>query len=205
MSKPSEQYKILDSLKVNPKCFFVLDDFTITDDIQVEMVARLSKEVTGIAEARFYQYGSQTNGTSYHIFILVSSNKVRFFTGSAYWETTAGKFDIYQKLKMVKKYANNITDVIVTKDDGTVVYSVNRTTLLNSSVYPFKLFGGTDTNATFEGLFYSFKVAQQGETIYDLVPAMRIADGELGLLNKVDGKFYENQGSGILERGEENA
>ena len=51
--------------------------------------------------------------------------------------------------------------------------------------------------------FYSMKIWTNGVALArDFVPALRTADGAVGLYDKVDEKFYENAGSGSFTRGD---
>jgi len=205
MSRSSEEYEVLNSLKINKQCFFLLDEFQIVEGIKIEMLAHIDKETTG-NQPYFWYMGVANDKTAIRVSARHPMNIYRFYICSGYWETLNNHVGTYKKRKVVVEWLpDGYAKTSVLEPDETSVFSVVNPTELVASSYPFCIFGNTSSIATFSGLFYSFKITQNGETIYDIVPAMRTTDGEFGLLNKVDGKFYENQGTGTLERGEENA
>ena len=55
--------------------------------------------------------------------------------------------------------------------------------------------GGTVTSTTTRFRLYSFTLINDSELVWDAVPCYRKSDGEIGLYNKVDGRFYENIGT----------
>ncbi len=208
MSRASKEYEVLDSLKVNQKCFFILDEFPISaTDIEVEIVAHIDKNTAGNTPELF-RAGLFADKTYIRVHSRHPMNTYRFFVGDIYWGSPqweyTGIVNTYKKQKVVVKLNPNGTATMsVLSPEENLLWTIAEETEFISSSSPFYIHGTAESNATFSGLFYSFKITQNGEIIYDIVPAMRTADGEFGLLNKVDGKFYENQGSGILERGED--
>lgn len=58
-----------------------------------------------------------------------------------------------------------------------------------------------DLVAQFNGKFYSCKARLNGELIREFVPCYRKSDGEVGLYDLVEGKFYQNSGTGTFSKG----
>ena len=203
MSKPTEQYEVLDSLKINPKCFFILDEVEFTSwDYSAEITVQIDEDLT--AGSSLFAYGSTASGTAisveclypkYNNFYFISGNKGAFGLG----------LGLNMLLNPVIERTSETSSTVTSYRDGNRVWWSNITSDFVPSKGEFSLFGTTEANRIFKGTFYNFTLTIEGETVYDIVPAKRNSDGELGLLNKVDGKFYENQGTGTLERGEENA
>lgn len=204
MSKPSEQYEVLDSLKINPKCYFILDETEfLTWDYSASITVDADDSLTG--EPWLFRYGTKAAKTTCSVQYMANYPLINFLSSDKNW------------LTLTLSRLRNIIKPVITRTSDTqslceVYYEDGRRGPYNpmtadfvSSKGNFGIFGSTETNSTFKGNFYNFTLTIEGETVYDLVPAKRISDGEFGLLNKVDGKFYENQGTGTLERGEENA
>lgn len=205
MSKPSEQYEVLDSLKINPKCYFILDEtefltWNYNATITVDADDSLTKGTINI-----FLYGSSSDKTNCAVTYLAQYPMLNFLSNGKNWLTpTYLRLRNKIKAKIVRTSATS-TQVAVCDENNTTLLGQSITSDFVSSKGNFGIFGSTETNSTFKGNFYNFTLTIEGETVYDLVPARRNSDGEFGLLNKVDGKFYENQGTGTLERGEENA
>ena len=58
------------------------------------------------------------------------------------------------------------------------------------------LFIRADLKKGFDGKILGFQADRSGETILNLVPALRSIDGKPGMLDTVSKKFYVNQGTG---------
>ena len=58
------------------------------------------------------------------------------------------------------------------------------------------LFIRADLKKGFDGKILGFQADRSGETILNLVPALRSSDGKPGMLDTVSKKFYVNQGTG---------
>lgn len=69
-----------------------------------------------------------------------------------------------------------------------------------NSTYTMEIFArnsnGTVGNEKSKMKLYSFKLYDNGTLVRDFVPCYRKADGASGLYDLVEGKFYENQGTG---------
>jgi hypothetical protein len=50
---------------------------------------------------------------------------------------------------------------------------------------------------------YHFKMTKNNSLVRDMVPCYRKSDGVIGLYDKVEGKFYTNQGTGTFLKGED--
>ena len=64
---------------------------------------------------------------------------------------------------------------------------------VNTNLY---LFIRANLTKGFDGKIFGFKADRSGETILNLVPALRSIDGKPGMLDTVSKKFYVNQGTG---------
>ena len=58
------------------------------------------------------------------------------------------------------------------------------------------LFIRADLTKGFDGKIFGFQADRSGETILNLVPALRSIDGKPGMIDTVSKKFYVNQGTG---------
>ena len=78
---------------------------------------------------------------------------------------------------------------------------------LTTQTAPFLLFAGNIRNknpSLVTGVWcriYSFEMTRGQETVLDLLPARRIADGVLGMYDTVGGQFFTNSGSGTFTAG----
>lgn len=79
--------------------------------------------------------------------------------------------------------------------DGTEINNeVNKTKgPVNTNLY---LFIRANLTKGFDGKILGFQAERSGETILNLVPALRSSDGKPGMLDSVSKKFYVNQGTG---------
>ena len=79
--------------------------------------------------------------------------------------------------------------------DGTEINNeVNKTKgSVNTNLH---LFIRANLTKGFDGKILGFQAARSGETILNLVPALRSIDGKPGMLDTVSKKFYVNQGTG---------
>lgn len=68
------------------------------------------------------------------------------------------------------------------------------------AIYTMEIFArnsnGTVGNGKTKMKLYSFKIYDNGTLVRDFIPCYRKADGAGGLYDLVEGKFYENQGTG---------
>ena len=79
--------------------------------------------------------------------------------------------------------------------DGTEINNeVNKTKgSVNTNIH---LFISSNLTKGFYGKILGFQADRSGETILNLVPALRSIDGKPGMLDTVSKKFYVNQGTG---------
>ena len=202
MSKPSEQYEVLDSLKINSKCFFILDEVEFTSwDYSAEITVQIDKDLA--YGSSLFAYGSTASGTAITVTCLYPNYKnFGFYSGNK----VALSNPIVEPNKLLRAVIERTSETISATyvyKDGKMAGWGNITSDFIPSKGEFRLFGSTETYSIFKGNFYNFTLTIEGDTVIDLVPAKRNSDGVLGLLNKVDNKFYENEGSGIIEGGEE--
>ena len=76
------------------------------------------------------------------------------------------------------------------------------TTDSNQTIYLFGLNGNGQVGKQSSIILYSFKVYDNGTLIRDFVP-VKTSDGQIGLYDKVENKFYGNSGSGTFVAGPE--
>lgn len=60
---------------------------------------------------------------------------------------------------------------------------------------------GTENNYNCRAILYSCEVWQNGSLIAKFIPCYRVADGEIGLYNQVNGDFLTNSGTGDFLKG----
>lgn len=79
-------------------------------------------------------------------------------------------------------------------DGAEIKNEVNKTKgSVNTNLY---LFIRANLKQGFYGKIFGFEAKQSGETIINLVPALRSSDVKPGMLDTVSKKFYVNQGTG---------
>lgn len=90
------------------------------------------------------------------------------------------------------------------RDDGA---SISREIVSNIplnvtfSLFYYTVSSGTQNDFHFNGKLYSCTVYKSGEKVLDLYPCYRKADGEIGLYDTVNSRFYTNDGTGTFEKG----
>lgn len=89
-----------------------------------------------------------------------------------------------------------------TRDDGATISRG----LTGVNDVPFELFyyavsSGTQNDFHFNGKLYSCDVSYDGTKVLDLYPCYRKSDGEVGLYDLVNSRFYTNDGTGAFEKG----
>lgn len=204
MSKSKSEYEVIESLKINPKCFFILEEVEFTSwDYSAEMTLQIDEDIT--KSSSLFIYGTTASGTAITVTCLYPNYKYFNFSSGNNGALSGPSVEPNKLLRAVIERTSETSTTPNIYKDGKRAWWSNITSDFVPSKGEFSLFGSSETNSTFKGNFYNFTLTIEGETVYDLVPAKRNSDGEFGLLNKVDGKFYENQGTGTLERGEENA
>lgn len=77
------------------------------------------------------------------------------------------------------------------------------TAAIESTIYIFACNGGTRLYYTPLRCYY-FKIYDNNVLVRDFIPCYRKSDGEIGLFDLVEMKFYENKGSGDFVKGENN-
>lgn len=97
---------------------------------------------------------------------------------------------------------------IVAKLNGTNMsnsgYTFSPASMPNGNIHLFSYNGISNTGASkpYWGKLYSFTMdAVDGTPIRNFIPCYRKADGEIGLYDTVEGKFYTNSGTGSFTKG----
>ena len=107
---------------------------------------------------------------------------------------------IYNIIDQTIKIDNNLVDLNNTNTNNT------NKEIATIDSYSFAIFGrkyNSDTNvsAYTKAKLYRMKIEQNNQLVRDFIPCYRKSDGEIGLYDKVEGKFYTNQGSGTFLKG----
>lgn len=111
------------------------------------------------------------------------------------------------------KMSANVRSLLRYVNDGTskkIIYSDNTTTNLTinnfeavGSIIIFALKNGDIYDRFFNGRLYGLKLYNQTTLTHNFVPAMRLSDNEVGLLDVEDNNtFYTNNGTGTFGYGE---
>ena len=103
----------------------------------------------------------------------------------------------YKSYLEVRKRPYNLrffSDGKIMLDGAEINNEVNKTKgSVNTNLH---LFIRADLTKGFDGKILGFQADRSGETILNLVPALRSIDGKPGMLDTVSKKFYVNQGTG---------
>lgn len=103
----------------------------------------------------------------------------------------------YKSYLEVRKRPYNLrffSDGKIMLDGDEIKNEVNKTKgPVNTNLY---LFIRANLTKGFDGKILGFQADRSGETILNLVPALRSIDGKPGMLDTVSKKFYVNQGTG---------
>ena len=201
----SSEYTRLEYLKINKKCFFLLKEFQSNPyDLSAEITAILDDNMG--SQPYYFIYGSMADNDSLQLQSrLPAINQLRYIVGDDVYGFPVDRINMKNKICIqLKRRAGNLIDLNVLGENNEVIWAETKTSdNMNSTKKYFRIFGSADSTSLFSGKLYGFKASQNNEALHDLIPVMRNSDKELGLLDLVDGTFYENQGSGIIERGEE--
>ena len=103
----------------------------------------------------------------------------------------------YKSYLEVRKRPYNLrffSDGKIMLDGDEINNEVNKTKgSVNTNLH---LFIRANLTKGFYGKIFGFQADRSGETILNLVPALRSSDGKPGMLDTVSKKFYVNQGTG---------
>lgn len=91
-----------------------------------------------------------------------------------------------------------------TRDDSASISRAFATSAFGErdfDLFYLKVASGTQNNFHFNGKLYSCKVFKSGVAVLDLYPCYRKNDGEIGLYDVVNNRFYTNNGSGTFLKG----
>ena len=109
---------------------------------------------------------------------------------------TSGKASVIYDIYIREKPYNIrfFSDGKIMIDGAEIKNEVNKTKRpVNTNLY---LFIRANLTKGFYGKIFGFQADRSGETILNLVPALRSIDGKPGMLDTVSKKFYVNQGTG---------
>lgn len=127
----------------------------------------------------YYQFGSVAYS---HFTVQLASNEV--------FSLKLNANGIYGKNDVTGEY-----DLIASIEGTTVTENSSATNLL------FARRRNGNSPQTSQVTFYRFIAEEGGEKVRDMYPAMRKADGELGMYDVVNDVFYTNQGTGTFIKG----
>lgn len=165
---------------------------------------------TGIASTRYItatldmQFTKQSSSTM--IIIAWSTGAGRWFGKGSSNTYSAGNnavsdIDCLTRKEIEVTFTNsNITYVI----DGT---TYSKSAAASSQSITYTMFAGRNVNTGISyysrAKLYKAVIQENGNTIMDLVPCYRKADGEIGLCDVVNDNFYTNIGTGTFIKGED--
>lgn len=85
------------------------------------------------------------------------------------------------------------------KMNGVESSGVQWTSANNSDCLFWTRIQDTSNQDCLNGKFYYYKTWKDSDLKLDLIPIERVSDGEIGMLNTIDGVFYQNKGTGKFQ------
>lgn len=134
-------------------------------------------------------------------FVITNNRNIR---GDWYLGTYIGADNVLSNMIVNTPYTISQTDGFLVTDTTT-----KEIIATSKSDIPFTLLARADNATTVEqstitvGRLYGFTLTDNGVDRMNLVPCYRIADGEIGMYDLVNGVFYTNSGSGTFIKGED--
>lgn len=156
------------------------------DKIEAKFKARTPQTGLGKCIAGNYQ---KISGTAYRFGILDSGASFCFMVsagGSWYGSRNTTPFN-YNEHTAISDTKNNIYKI-----DNTSISMSKISTTFNSYLLINGYGGSVETNKfSNDGYIYYVKYYRDDVLIYDLVPAKRLSDNVVGVINLLDNTFYE--------------
>ena len=182
-----DMYQKLAFLQSNGKQYLSIDDYIpqIGDSLSTNFVRMYNNDNGTIFSA----------GTDKFQFITMTGDYngkpsifMKYFTsGNASRNENAGKREKPYNLRV-------FSDGKILFDGVEIMSEVSKSKgSVNTNLY---LFIRANLQRGFAGKILGFQAERSGETILNLVPALRYSDGKPGMLDTVSKKFYVNKGTG---------
>ncbi len=130
------------------------------------------------------------NWTSSQYLFIKQSNAYKFYGGGGQVSPRHDNEDAHLSITDENKF-------ILAYADTAVTTTVSRAT----SGGAFNIFADAGGNRKGSWTLYALKIWTGGVPMRDFVPALRAADNAVGLYDLVEGKFYENAGTGAFTKG----
>ena len=187
---PDENYEFMLTYPTIKR--YVPSGYTLLESIESTGIQRINTGVYGNARWEFdIKFVNETGGRQ-----LMGYNE----NGTNYWGINdSGYYEAYNTIN----YRGGKRDTVVYSygEDSDYTLWVNNQSLPltqgNVSGSYFTLFAITDYDTlTCQAKLYRCKCVQSGSLVRDFIPVLRNADGEIGLYDLVNNKFYGNNGSG---------
>ena len=184
----SDMYQKLAFLQSDGRQYLSIDDYIpqIGDSLSTNFV-RMYNNKEGIifsAGTGKFQFITMITGDP----IRGLNTFMKYFTsGSASVKYNTGKREKPYNLRV-------FSDGKILFDGDEIMTEVQKSKeSVNTNLY---LFIRANLQTGFAGKILGFQAERSGETILNLVPALRSSDGKPGMLDTVSKKFYVNQGTG---------
>jgi len=126
-------------------------------------------------------------------------------SGEVMVNTTSSTAKMVANSRSLLKYINDGTTKKITYTDNSTLNLSNVSDFdVNDSLVLFGLKSGATFDRYFRGRLYNLKLYNLTTLIHNFVPAMRLSDNEVGLLDVADNNtFYTNDGTGTFGYSEE--
>lgn len=192
-----DTYEELEYIQSDGACYIDTGIISYGNDIIEQKFQKL-----GTDTATCSWFGSMQGTTLIRVsigsYFRGSDQKFVFFGGFNYTQGV-GLADTNEHI--IKLYGGSVIEL-----DGTsTVYTPQANTNPTVTSYLFARHGYDNVNTVYDNegtrIFYHKQKRIGGTELLDLVPARRIADGELGFYNLVNNTFLTNSGSGALTGG----
>lgn len=140
----------------------------------------------------------QTNGGTRFYIISIYSNRWHLGLGNDYTSDTLPKKNILYDIHFSFIEGNFVLYV-----DNNIILSGNTNI---ETTYPLYIFGVNNygnVSRLASAKLYSLEIIQDNTLVRNFIPCYRKADGEIGLYDIVNNRFYTNSGTGTFIKGED--
>ena len=166
--------------------------YQINDEIEISfMKTQETNAIQGI-----FGNGNQSSYSGVSLYLNAFNNLSVTIGGVLGLEYANYNASLANNTKYNVKISNNNVYL-----DGQLIISVTNE-LVNGTQSDFSLFRRYGTN-TLCGRIYKFSVKRNNKLLYNLIPYYRSSDNVAGMYDLVNGKFYENNGTGAFLSGQE--
>ena len=147
---------------------------------------------TGPYEHNTTFFGQNANVGYYQYLLFKQNNAYKFWGNGSQVSDLQNNTDAHLSITSENK-------LILDYGDTAVTTTVSRAA---SSSNDFNIFADSGGNYKGSWTLYSMQISTGGVLQRDFVPAKRMSDGACGLFDQVEGKFYENAGTGMFTMGD---